>query len=321
MPNPTEHPFVLAVPDDDLALLRKKLDLVRLPDETDGAAWKHGAEADINKLPMFTRDIDVDCFGTLNIHYIQQKSEVIPLLFSHGWPGDFLQVRKMLPLLTEKSPRITPAFMLSLLAYRASGVRKPPGSRASLVVNTLRVEAPKLLLNPHGHLITHLRRLIQGSTNERREMAHTEDLGYGLTDPPVGLLAWIYEKLVDWTDDYTWTDNDVLEWTSVYWFSRSCPAAAGKIYYEMTGQKSYNTKAGTKWMSVPLGVSYFAGEIVLATKSWLSMIGNLVFESEHDKGEHFAAFEQPAKLAGDLWKMHGKGGPAHGGVPGNNGYD
>lgn len=104
----TEAPFTLTVPDAELALLHKKLELVRLPDELDGAGWDYGvpladirrlvarwqddfdwrkAEAGINQLPMFTRDIEVDGFGTLNIHYVHQKSEVknsIPLLFVHG---------------------------------------------------------------------------------------------------------------------------------------------------------------------------------------------------------------------------------------------
>jgi hypothetical protein len=36
---------------------------------------------------MFTRDIEVEGFGILNIHYIHQRSELesaIPLLFVHG---------------------------------------------------------------------------------------------------------------------------------------------------------------------------------------------------------------------------------------------
>lgn len=35
-----------------------------------------------------------------------------------------------------------------------------------------------------------------------------QTLGYNLADSPVGLLAWIYEKLVDWTDNYPWTDDE-----------------------------------------------------------------------------------------------------------------
>lgn len=35
-----------------------------------------------------------------------------------------------------------------------------------------------------------------------------QTLGYALADSPVGLLAWIYEKLVEWTDGYAWTDDE-----------------------------------------------------------------------------------------------------------------
>ena len=104
----SEKPFTLAVPDADLDFLHKKLDVFRYPDELDGAGWNYGAplsdvkrlvahwkdgfdwrkaEAQINELPMFTRDIDVEGFGTLNIHYVHKKSEcanAIPLLFVHG---------------------------------------------------------------------------------------------------------------------------------------------------------------------------------------------------------------------------------------------
>lgn len=35
-----------------------------------------------------------------------------------------------------------------------------------------------------------------------------QTLNYSLADSPVGLLAWIYEKLVNWSDDYPWTDDE-----------------------------------------------------------------------------------------------------------------
>lgn len=35
-----------------------------------------------------------------------------------------------------------------------------------------------------------------------------QTLNYGLADSPVGLLAWIYEKLVNWTDGYPWEDDE-----------------------------------------------------------------------------------------------------------------
>ena len=35
-----------------------------------------------------------------------------------------------------------------------------------------------------------------------------QTLGYSLADSPVGLLAWIYEKLYNWTDSYPWEDDE-----------------------------------------------------------------------------------------------------------------
>ncbi|EIW59623.1 alpha/beta-hydrolase [Trametes versicolor FP-101664 SS1] len=406
MVDTSEKPFTLSVPEADLELLRKKLELVRLPDELDGANWDYGApladikrlvthwkdsydwrksEAEINKLPMFTRDIEVDGHGSLNIHYIHQKSEVknaIPLLFVHGWPGDFLEVRKMLPLLTAKSEG-NPSFhvvALSLPGFGFSEAPKKPGfagPQYAEVFNKLMLalgydeyvyqggdwgyilglhavthyahkhikawhtnmpsyRPPTLLGNPLLYLsslflswdkdaMAGLKKTAQWRTKGMgyfmEQATKPQTLGYNLADSPVGLLAWIYEKLVGWTDNYPWTDDEVIEWISVYWFSRAGPTAAGRIYYEMTGGQTRPPSAGSQWQSIPLGVSYFPAEISQLPKSWSHMIGNLVFESTHDKGGHFAAFEQPEKLAGDLHKMYGKGGPAHGVVPGKNGYD
>lgn len=64
-----------------------------------------------------------------------------------------------------------------------------------------------------------------------RTRPHT--VGAMLADSPVALLAWIYEKLVAWTDDYPWTDQEICEWVSLYWYSRAGPAASVRIYHEM----------------------------------------------------------------------------------------
>lgn len=46
----------------------------------------------------------------------------------------------------------------------------------------------------------------QGYFHEQSTKPQT--LGYSLADSPVGLLAWIYEKLVNWTDAYQWEDDE-----------------------------------------------------------------------------------------------------------------
>ncbi len=167
----SETPFSISVPDEKLELLRKKLELVTLPDELEDSGWKYGVplgdikrlvarwkdgfdwrvqEAILNEeLPQFTRDIQVQGHGALNIHYVHQKSPIvdaIPLLFMHGCacsslmhrtrlitlsvgPGSFIEVRKILPLLTASSPDY-PSFhvvALSLPGYGFSQATKKQG--------------------------------------------------------------------------------------------------------------------------------------------------------------------------------------------------
>lgn len=47
-----------------------------------------------------------------------------------------------------------------------------------------------------------------GSGYNQQQRTRPQTLGYALADSPAGLLAWIYEKLVEWTDDYPWTDDE-----------------------------------------------------------------------------------------------------------------
>lgn len=108
-----------------LELLRRKLELARLPANS-GSGEENGVTADfmqetvqfwltkydwraeeakLNVMPQFTTSIDVDVFGELDIHFVHSKTftqdTMIPLLFLHGWPGSFLEVSKMLPLLNQ----------------------------------------------------------------------------------------------------------------------------------------------------------------------------------------------------------------------------
>jgi hypothetical protein len=61
----------------------------------------------------------------------------------------------------------------------------------------------------------------EGSGYRAISATKPQTLAYGLVDSPVGWLAWVYEKLVEWTDGYEWTDEEVCEWVSVHWFSRA----------------------------------------------------------------------------------------------------
>ena len=52
---------------------------------------------------------------------------------------------------------------------------------------------------------------------------------------------------------------------------------------------------------MPAAVSVFPEEVYQAPRSWSERAySNLIFYNKHDKGGHFAAWEQPALLVGDL---------------------
>lgn len=137
-------------------------------------------------------------------------------------------------------------------------------------------------------------------------------IGFAFADSPVAQLSWIYEKLHDWTDNYPWTDDEVLTWVSMYHFSAAGPAASAQIYYEAVHselelmQKRFEYNPHTK-----LGISHFPRDLSVLPSSWAKVLGPVVFEARHERGGHFAAHEVPELLVGDLRKMFGEGGGAH----------
>ncbi|KAJ6590536.1 Alpha/Beta hydrolase protein [Mycena vulgaris] len=394
----TETPFNINIPDEKLALLRKKLELTTFPDELGDAGWEYGTpladvrrlvgrwangydwrkhEAQLNsELPQFTRDIPVDGHGTLNIHYVHKPSavaEAIPLLFVHGWPGSFLEARKLLPVLTQGIDEF-PAFHLVAMSIPGYGFSQAPSTKGFDLEQYAEVGHKLMLALGYDEYVTqggdwgfpitcriakmyggkHLKawhtNMAVGDAPEsgtvpaltvkeqaglertawfhrfgggylRQQSTQPQTLGYSLSDSPAGLLAWIYEKLVNWSDAYPWEDDEILTWISIYWFSRAGPTASLRIYFE-AGNRSIDAAFSVPEPrpTVPLGLSHFPKDILVFPNSWTRGMGNVVFDGEHESGGHFAAYERPEYLAADLRKMFGKGGPAFGVVSGKNGY-
>ncbi len=149
-----------------------------------------------------------------------------------------------------------------------------------------------------------------------------QTIGYALADSPVALLAWIYEKLHDWTDGYPWTDDEILTWLSIYWFSTAGPAASVRIYYEVVHSKDLPREKLSEWIGdVKLGMAYFPRELIVVPKSWGRALGPVCYESDNTSGGHFAAWEKPEVIVKDLREMFGKNGGAYGCVKGKKGFD
>lgn len=157
--------------------------------------------------------------------------------------------------------------------------------------------------------------LSEGSGYRTIQATKPQTTGYGLHDSPIGLLAWIYEKLHDWTDNYPWTDDEILTWVSIYYFSRAGPAASLRIYYESTHQSHSNfvhRDRTSQWIpKVKLGLCHSPREITVVPSTWARTLGPVVYEDKKSKGGHFAAHEIPNEIVKDLVAMFGKGGRSY----------
>jgi len=168
--------------------------------------------------------------------------------------------------------------------------------------------------------------LKEGSGYRSQQSTKPQTLGYALADSPVALLAWMYEKLHDWTDSYPWTEDEICTWISIYWFSTAGPAASVRIYYEATHTWNDPVRKITRDRTcryiphVKLGLSHNPKELRVLPSTWTRTQGNVVFERYHSSGGHFFAWERPEHCIQDMRDMFGKGGGAYGCVKGKDGY-
>jgi len=136
------------------------------------------------------------------------------------------------------------------------------------------------------------------------EMANRPQTLYGIADSPVGLAGWIidhdidsYKLIARVFDGETegLTKDDILDNITLYWLTNTAVSSA-RLYWE-------NKLAffDPRNVPVPTAISVFANEIYAAPKSWVEKAyPKLIFFNHHDKGSHFAAWEQPAALTADL---------------------
>jgi pimeloyl-ACP methyl ester carboxylesterase len=125
-----------------------------------------------------------------------------------------------------------------------------------------------------------------------------QTLAYGLTDSPVGQLAWIAEKFKEWTDSEKTPESAVnrdrlLTLVSIYWLTATA-GTSGTLYYE-------DAPALKAMLSGALPPPVFPADIFLPLRRLAERdLANIVHWSEFDRGGHFAAMEEPDLLVADL---------------------
>lgn len=123
-------------------------------------------------------------------------------------------------------------------------------------------------------------------------------IGVALHDSPVGQLAWIVDKVKEWTfpsselPEMAMNRDRMLAVVTLYWLTGTATSSA-QIYYESMHSGRWPTPS-----TVPTGVAVFAEDV--AIRRFAEPLNKIVHWSDIDEGGHFAAMERPDLLAADL---------------------
>ena len=137
--------------------------------------------------------------------------------------------------------------------------------------------------------------------------ARPQAVGYGMTDSPAGLAAWIlvhpgFAKWMWGADPASSpTKDEVLDNISLYWLTNTATSAA-RLYWENRGQSpTIASVQKTADISLPVGVTVFGEDAYRPPETWVRRAyKNLIYFHETDRGGHFAAWEQPQLFAAEV---------------------
>jgi microsomal epoxide hydrolase len=131
-------------------------------------------------------------------------------------------------------------------------------------------------------------------------------VSYGLTDSPAGQLAWIVEKYKEWADaadvpEDALRRDDMLTLATISWANSSALSSA-QLYYEssQTMEAFLRTWAGPWPLAMPVGVAFFAADVVQPVRAIAERLLPISYWAEYDRGGHFPALEQPKVLVDDI---------------------
>jgi pimeloyl-ACP methyl ester carboxylesterase len=129
---------------------------------------------------------------------------------------------------------------------------------------------------------------------EQSTKPHT--LAAALGDSPIGLLAWVVEKLRSWSDcggdvESAFPRDDILTWVTLSWVSGTIGSSFAP-YSEHSGAVPTTT--------APTGVTIFPKDLVPAPREFAERIFDVRDWKLEPDGGHFGAWERPEAYAAGL---------------------
>jgi len=133
-----------------------------------------------------------------------------------------------------------------------------------------------------------------------------QTLSYAMMDSPVGVAAWIIEKMRSWSDikngdiESVYSKDILLSNIMVYLVTKTFNTASW-IYYGRREEGGRSLPKEHLPLKVPTAVALFPKEYLeWAPRSYVEKIYNIKRWTEMPKGGHFAALEQPVLLVKEI---------------------
>ena len=136
-----------------------------------------------------------------------------------------------------------------------------------------------------------------------------QSLSYGMMDSPVGIAAWIIEKMYFWSDlkdnklESVYSKDTLIANIMIYILTKSFNTASW-IYFGRREEGGRFFPKDFKKITVPTGVAIFPQEMSeWPPRSYVNRIFDVKQWSEMPAGGHFAALEKPDLLVDDIRKF------------------
>jgi len=136
-----------------------------------------------------------------------------------------------------------------------------------------------------------------------------QTLSYGMMDSPVGIAAWIIEKMYSWSDlkdddiESAYSKDILLTNIMVYIVTKTFNTASW-IYYGRREEGGRFFPNNFKKIQIPTAAAIFPAEMSeWPPRSYVDRIFNITQWTEMPSGGHFAAMEQPELLIKDIVKF------------------